>query len=81
MKFLRFFASKLPERHKQFDLSKGRLCTKRIQYLLVSIKDPFIKSFNHGHKLKEKEKLTILLAKIKNLMKAISTNSLHQFIN
>ena len=53
--FLKFFANKVATCHCSFNVKKGQIKYGERSKLYISVKDPFIKHLNHGHKLTEKD--------------------------
>ena len=80
MKLCRKLVLSLSRKDLVFDPKKGKVYSKRSKnYMLVSIKDPFVKELNYGKQMVDKEKLKHLIDVLKSFMKAAVDGTTSEF--
>ena len=86
IRFFKFLVINLPQRNIVFNIKKGRMIYKRNQNLrktsklLISVKDPFIKTENLGINLTDENKFNLLILKLKEFIFETSKGRIEDFI-
>ena len=77
---LKFFANKVATCHCSFNVKKGQIKYGERSKLFISVKDPFIKHLNHGHKFTEKDNFQKVIFEFTSLLEESSRGKAFEYM-